>query len=416
MSSQSVQTSAVIPVMPLPTRLRAVERRRLIRATILAVPLLMFLGFFFFLPVASTLIYSVKTPEVPEALPRTSARLEAWNGVLLPCEAAYEALFADLREAYANGSLTKAASRLNQEIPGFRRLILRTARRTGKLDAQFPKSSLIAFDERWGDISFWRALRAASAPYTLRYVLTAVDLETSWDGDIVPVPANRRIYIPLLIRTLWISGVVTMLCLLCAYPLAYFVATTSGRWAGLLLILVLMPFWTSVLVRTAAWIVVLQKEGILNTLLLSLGVIAEPLELIFNRFGVYVAMVYVLLPFMVLPLYSVMKSIKPEQLRAAESLGATPVSAFLSVYLPQTAPGVAAGCLLVFIQSVGFYVTPALIGGTKEQMISMVIANYALDLANWNMAAALSVVLLGCVALLYPLCARFARAGAMKMP
>jgi len=127
-------------------------------------------------------------------------------------------------------------------------------------------------------------------------------------------------------------------------------------------------------------------------------------------------MVYVLLPFMVLPLYSVMRSIKPDQLQAAESLGATPVSAFLSVYLPQTAPGVAAGCLLVFIQAVGFYVTPALVGGRKDQMISMVIANYALDLANWNMAAALSVVLLGCVALLYPLCARFVSGGAMRMP
>ena len=159
--------------------------------------------------------------------------------------------------------------------------------------------------------------------------------------------------------------------------------------------------------RTAAWIVLLQKEGILNTVLLSLGIIAEPLELIFNRLGVYIAMVYVLLPFMVLPLYSVIRSIKPDQLHAAESLGASPVSAFLSVYLPQTTSGVAAGCLLVFIQAAGFYVTPALVGGRKDQMISMVIANYALDLANWNMAAALSVVLLGCVALLYPLFALF---------
>jgi putative spermidine/putrescine transport system permease protein len=272
---------------------------------------------------------------------------------------------------------------------------------------------LIGFDARWGDISFWRAIAAASRPHTLRYVLTAVDLSATWDGDIVPAPPEKRVYVHLLLRTLWISIVVTALCLACAYPLAYFMATVSGRWAGVLLILVLLPFWTSVLVRTAAWIVMLQKEGVLNTVLLALGVVAEPLELIFNRLGVYVAMTYVLLPFMVLPLYSVMKSIKPDQLHAAESLGATPLSAFLSVYFPQTVPGATAGCLLVFIQAVGFYVTPALVGGRKDQMISMVIANHALDLANWNMAAALSLVILACVALLYPLCARFVSVGTM---
>ncbi len=206
----------------------------------------------------------------------------------------------------------------------------------------------------------------------------------------------------------------TLICLVSAYPLAFFMATTPGRWSGLLLAVVLLPFWTSVLVRTAAWIVVLQREGILNGLLTALGVIAEPLEMIYNRFGVYVAMVYVMLPFMVLPLYSVMKTIRPDQLRAAESLGAAPLSAFGSVYLPQTAPGIVAGCLLVFIQCLGFYVTPALVGGIRDQMISMVIAGYAMETANWNMAAALSVILLACVAALYPLFNRFVGHGSLK--
>ena len=400
----------------LSAKLLAVKRRKVGRTILLAVPLLVFLALFFFLPIASILFYSVNAPEVFRVLPRTSAELSSWNRTVLPDEATYYALLTDLREAYAKQTVAKAAARLNQEISGFRHLVLRTARRADKIDATSPKQSLIAFDARWGDVSCWRAVAAASAPHTLRYVLAAVDLEASLDGSIVPAPVEQRFYIQLLLRTLWISFVVTALCLACAYPLAYFLATVSGRWAGLLLILVLLPFWTSVLVRTAAWIVLLQKEGLLNTALLSLGIIAEPLELIFNRLGVYIAMVYVLLPFMVLPLYSVMRSIKPDQLHAAESLGATPVSAFLSVYLPQTAPGVAAGCLIVFIQAVGFYVTPALVGGRKDQMISMVIANYALDLANWNMAAALSVVLLGCVALLYPLCARFVSGGAMRLP
>jgi putative spermidine/putrescine transport system permease protein len=321
---------------------------------------------------------------------------------------------ADLRAASANQTVSEAASRLNHEISGFRRVIMRTARRSDRLDATSPKTSLIEFEPKWGDIDFWKAIVVSSKPYSLRYVLKAVDLSRTWEGKVTAAPVEQRVFVHLILQTLWISVVVTLLCLACAYPLAYFMASASGRWAGLLLIVVLLPFWTSVLVRTTAWIVILQNEGILNTILVSLGVIAEPLELIYNRFGVYVAMVYVLIPFMVLPLYSVMKSIKSDQLRAAGSLGATPFKAFISIYVPQTLPGVGAGCLLVFIQSLGFYVTPALVGGRKDQMISMAIANYALDLANWNMAAALSVVLLVCVGVLYPLSACFVKFGYMR--
>ena len=381
---------------------------------LLTLPLFVFLAFFFFVPIASILIFSVRAPEVPQTFPRTLAELSSWEASALPDETAYGALLDDLREANAKQTVAEAASRLNHEIPGFRRVIMRTARRADKLDATSPRTSLIEFEAKWGDLPFWRAIAAASKPYSLRYVLKAVDLNETSEGKIAAVPADQRVFIRLLLQTIWISVVVTLLSLACAYPLAYFMAASSGRWAGLLLIVVLLPFWTSVLVRTTAWIVILQNKGIINTVLLSLGVIAEPLELIYNRFGVYVAMVYVLLPFMVLPLYSVMKAIKPDQLRAAGSLGATPFAAFFSVYLPQTLPGVGAGCLLVFIQAVGFYVTPALVGGRKDQMISMAIANYALDTANWNMAAALSVVLLACVGLLYPLSACFVNFGDMK--
>jgi putative spermidine/putrescine transport system permease protein len=408
----NIPISASVAVLP--AQFRAAERRKTAKSTLLTLPLFVFLAIFFFLPIASILIFSVRAPEVPQTFPRTLTQLSNWEGSVIPDEAVYGALLADLREAYANQTVAEAASRLNHEIPGFRRVIMRTARRADKLDATSPQKSLIQFEAKWGDVTFWRAIAAASKPYSLRYVLKAVDLTETSEGNIAAAPAEQRVFIHLLLQTLWISFVVTLLSLACAYPLAYFMATASGRWAGLLLIVVLLPFWISVLVRTAAWIVILQNQGILNTVLLSLGFIAEPLELIFNRFGVYVAMVYVLLPFMVLPLYSVMKSIKPDQLRAAGSLGATPFGAFFSIYLPQTVPGVAAGCLLVFIQAVGFYVTPALVGGRKDQMISMAIANYALDLANWNMAAALSVVLLVCVGLLYPLCASFVSFGAGK--
>ncbi len=414
MLGKNADISVTASVAALPAKFRAAERRKKAEAALLTLPLFVFLAIFFFLPITSILIYSVRAPEVPRIFPRTVAQLSNWDGNALPAEAAYGALLDDLREAYASQTVAEAASSLNHEIPGFRPIIMRTARRADRLDAASPRESLIAFEPKWGDVAFWRAIAAAGKPYSLRYVLKAVDLAQTPDGHIAAAPAEQRVFIHLLLQTLWISFVVTLLSLACAYPLAYFMATTSERWAGLLLILVMLPFWTSVLVRTAAWIVILQNEGILNTILLSLGIISEPLELIFNRFGVYVAMVYVLLPFMVLPLYSVMKSIKPEQLRAAGSLGARPFSAFLSVYLPQTIPGVAAGCLLVFIQAIGFYVTPALVGGRKDQMISMAIANYALDVANWNMAAAVSVVLLVCVGLLYPLYACFANVGSVK--
>lgn len=411
---QNADISINASVAALPANFRAVERRKAAKATLLTLPLFVFLAIFFFLPIASILIFSIKAPEVPRTFPRVTAQLANWDGNALPDEAVYGALLADLREAYASQTVAEAASRLNHEISGFRRLIMRTARRADKLDTASPQKSLITFEAKWGDIHYWQAIAAATKPYSLRYLLKAIDLTETLDGKITAAPVEQRVFIHLLLQTLWISFVVTLLSLLYAYPLAYFMATVSGRWAGLLLFLVLLPFWTSVLVRTAAWIVILQNEGVLNTVLMSLGVIAEPLELIFNRFGVYVAMVYVLLPFMVLPLYSVMKSVKPDQLRAAGSLGAKPFEAFFYVYLPQTIPGVAAGCLLVFIQAVGFYITPVLVGGRKDQMISMAIANYALDMANWNMAAALSVVLLVCVGLLYPLCASFVNFGALK--
>ncbi|MCZ7598235.1 MAG: ABC transporter permease [Gammaproteobacteria bacterium] len=271
-----------------------------------------------------------------------------------------------------------------------------------------PVGPFVEHDPAWGDLRTWRAILSARHEYTPRYLLAAVDLERRAGGSIGPAPAEQRVHVQLLAQTLWISLVVTLLCLAIGYPLAYTMASLPGRWGALLLVVVLLPFWTSALVRTAAWMVLLRKDGVINTIFLALGVAAEPFELIFNRFSVYVAMVYVMLPFMVLPLYSAMRSIDPGQVRAAESLGARPPVAFFTVYLPQTAPGVSAGSILVFIQTLGFYVTPAPVGGRQDQMISMVIANYALGTANWNMAAAVSVVLLVCIALVYPIFTRFA--------
>ena len=215
------------------------------------------------------------------------------------------------------------------------------------------------------------------------------------------MPAEQAVFGKILLRTFNISAVVTVLCLLLAYPLAYWLSTLDARRANLLMILVLVPFWTSILVRVAAWIVLLQREGLVNSALVGMGLIEEPLALLFNRTGVVIAMVHILLPFMILPLYSVMKSVPPTYLRAAISLGSSPLAAFFRVYVPQTWSGVGAGALLVFILSIGYYVTPALLGGADDQMLSYYIAQYTNVEVNWGMACALGAVLLAATLILY---------------
>jgi putative spermidine/putrescine transport system permease protein len=267
--------------------------------------------------------------------------------------------------------------------------------------AEPARETLIGIDPRWGERDTWAALRRAGGPVTDFYLLAALDLRRDASEAIVAIGAEQAVFRNILGRTLWISAVVTLLCLLLGYPVAFFIARQPPGRASLLLFLVLLPFWTSLLVRTVAWVVLLQREGILNNLLLSLGLITEPVRMIFNRIAVYVAMVHVLLPFMVLPLYAVMKGISPSYGRAAASLGARPFTAFRRVYLPQTLPGIGAGCLMVFIQALGYYITPALVGGADDQMISYFIAFYASKTVNWGMAAALSIMLLAATLALY---------------
>ena len=238
-----------------------------------------------------------------------------------------------------------------------------------------------------------------------------LDLDLQWDGSVKAAPEERKVYIENLERTFWISFVVLAWCIVLGYPIAYLIANAPARWSRIFLIMVLLPFWTSLLVRTGAWVILLQREGIINHTLLWLGIIGEPLDLIFNRFGVYVAMVHILVPFMILPLYAVMKGIPPDHMRAAASLGAKPLPAFLRIYLPQSLPGLAAGCMLVFVIALGFYITPTLVGGGSDQMLSYLIALFSIRTGNWGMAGALAMLLLLCVAALYPLYHRFAGGG-----
>ena len=204
---------------------------------------------------------------------------------------------------------------------------------------------------------------------------------------------EQAAYVRVLTNTFWIAGLATVASLVIGYPFAYLMSIVPGRWAGLLLVAVLLPFWSSLLVRTFAWQVLLRDTGVINRFLLDLGVISEPLTLIRTTGGVIIGMSHILLPFMVLPIYAVMRRIDPEYGRAAANLGASPSAAFLRVFVPLSLPGVLAGCLLVFILALGFYITPALLGGLKDQMISQMIVQQIQQRLDWGFGTAMSVLL-----------------------
>ena len=212
---------------------------------------------------------------------------------------------------------------------------------------------------------------------------------------------SDAVYFTALVNTLEISVWVTVISLLLGYPLAYLMVTESPRVRALLMTFVLIPFWTSILVRTFAWIVILGRNGVVNQTLKGLGVIDTPIQMIHNMLGVQIGMVHVLLPFMVFPLYGVMSRIDLGLMLAARSLGAPPYKVFLRVFLPLSLPGVTAGCILVFLLAVGFYITPALLGGPGEITLATLIEMMISDLLNWGFGATLSVVLLVVVGVLF---------------
>lgn len=395
-------------------QLHTAERRKKLRAMALTLPLLAFLVVFFLVPLASLLVRAVENPEVADALPRTGQALSAWDRQSPPPAAAYAAVLADLSAIQETSQVGVLARRLNSEVSGARSLIMGTYRAlppdSQSLSPEMAREALLAQDARWEELPYWQAIAQNSSRWTPDYLLASVDMKRNAQGDIERVGEGEAAFSDILGRTFQISAVVTLVALLLGYPLAYWLATLSERKANLMLILVLLPFWTSVLVRIAAWIVLLQNNGLVNRFFMAIGITDAPIPLLFNRVGVVVAMVHILLPFMILPLYSVMKSVPPNYLRAAISLGSPPLAAFFRVYLPQTYPGVAAGGLLVFITCIGYYVTPALLGGPADQMLSYYVAQYTNVEVNWGMACALGSVLLTCTLVLYALYRRVSKA------
>ena len=411
-----------------------------LRAWFLVLPLAAFIAVTFVAPLGAMLTRSVHMPVVAGALPETLRSLDGWNGQSLPDEAAFRALGYELSAAREDRSLGRVASRVNRVQGGLRSVMTRTARRLRSVEASLRgavatdgageasvsegavsptpwRDALLDIDDAWGEAPTWRAIQRAGERFTARHYLHALDLDEAPDGGVVAQPEELRIYLPLLARTLGVSLAIAALCLVLGYPVAYLIAQAPPNRAPLLLLLVLVPFWTSLLVRTTSWIVLLQTQGVVNDLLVSLGVIGEEgrLAMIYNMTGTMVAMTHVLLPFMVLPLYSVMRTVPPEYMRAATSLGASYLQAFRRVYWPRTLPGVAAGSLLVFILAIGYYITPALVGGRTGQLISNMIAYHMQQSLNWGLAAALGGILLACVLALYLLFDRLVGVERMRL-
>ena len=416
-------TSTLAPALPgLPDRrslqrsLARADRRRKRRAIALTAPLLLYLVLTFLVPIGVLLERAVENPEVANALPRTAAALQGWNREGTPSAEAFAALARDLASLPERADAGALARRLNSEVPGARSLVMTTYRAlplpqvTPASSAADIRAALLAVDPRWSETPYWQAIAKNASRWTPDYLLTSVDLRRDAKGAVERVAPEQRVFGRILARTFEISLVVTLWCLLLAYPLAYWLTTLSVRKANVLMILVLVPFWTSILVRVAAWIVLLQSEGLVNHALIGLHLIGEPLALLFNRTGVVIAMVHILLPFMILPLYSVMRGVPPTYLRAAVSLGSPPLAAFFRVYVPQTYPGIGAGALLVFILSIGYYVTPALLGGPEDQMLSYYIAQYTNVNVNWGMACALGALLLAATLVLYAVYRRVTKA------
>ncbi len=319
-----------------------------------------------------------------------------------PTEDAYAALAVDLvhlRELKAPGSV---GTRINYDLAGSRSLFTKSARKAKDLEPPY-KEALLDLDEDWADPKLWQVMRGASSAITGSFYLAAIDRTCDANGDIERVKEERRVYVKLFNRTLVLSALIMVSTLVLGFPIAHLLATLPLRYSNLLMIFVLLPFWTSLLVRTTSWIVMLQSQGVVNDLLVVTGVLddASRVQLIYNKTGTIIAMTHILLPFMILPLYSVMRPINPSYVRAARSLGATSWTAFRRVYMPQTVPGIAAGSLLVFILAVGYYITPALVGGADGQLISNLIAFHMQKSLNWSLAAALASLLLGGVLLLY---------------
>jgi len=388
--------------IPLKVSLKRAERRNKIRALLLVLPLALFITVTFVIPIVSMLMRSVDDKQINTVFPKTFELYKQWDQKELPSEEIYASLFNEIMTADKR-QVGKASTRMNYSKSGWKSLIKKSKRKFKKIKEGPYKEQMIAIDKRWADMEYWKALSQMVEPITFGYYLNAVDLKYDSNKKIVRQPEKRRIYNYTWYKTIKISVLVTLFCLILGYPIAHLLATLPLKLSNLLMIFVLLPFWTSLLVRTVSWIVILMQNGIFNSILVWAGIISDDnrIQLIYNETGTLIAMTQILLPFMVLPLYSVMKTIPPAYMRAALNLGAQPMHAFYRVYMPQTVPGISAGGLLVFVLAIGYFITPELVGGSDGQLVGHWIAYHLKSSLNWGLCSALGTILLVAMLVLY---------------
>ena len=395
--------------IPLKQSLKKAERKNKIRAFLLVFPLLLFIIVTFVMPIGDMLFRSVDDSQINTVFPNTFNEYKKWDRDKdeLPPEEVYKSLFEEL--AYGEKiQIGRALTRMNYSKSGWKSLIKTTSRQIKKAvkKDELPdnyKEFMITTNERWADPTFWYAMGQMLDTTTPIYYWNALDRTYDQDQNVVMQDEKRRIYIKTWIKTLKISVYVTIFCLILGFPVAHLLANLPLRYSNLLMIFVLLPFWTSLLVRTTAWIVMLQQNGVINGILVWLGILSDDgrLQLVYNETGTLIAMTQILLPFMILPLYSVMRVIPKSHMRAAQNLGAKPATAFWRVYLPQTIPGVSAGGLLVFVLAIGYFITPELVGGKDGKLIGHWIAYHLKTTLNWGLCAALGAILLGVMLVFY---------------
>ena len=392
--------------IPLEESLKKAERKNKIKAFLLVSPLLLFLIITYIFPIGEMFTRSIDDKMITNMLPNTFKSMEKWDGQDMPEEDVFKNFYIDFKNLVEKKEHGKLAQRLNKEKNGFNTILKKLFRQIqrNKIDENGSfKDQITSIHKRFDNVEYWRAIKRTAPPYTMAKYLKGMDLYLDEKGEISQVAEDRRIHRILWLRTLEVAFFVTIFCFLMGYPIAHLLATLPMKYSNLLMICVLLPFWTSLLVRTASWMILLQQQGIVNDFFVMIGLVTDDSrpEMMYNKVGTYVAMTQILLPFMVLPLYSVMKTISPSLMRAGKSLGGTPFVAFWKVYFPLTIPGIGAGCLLVFILAIGYYITPALVGGASGTLISNQIAYHMKTTLDWSFASAMGLMLLTGVLVVY---------------
>ena len=390
--------------IPLKVSLKKAERKNKIRAILLVTPLLLFILFTFIVPIGSMLTRSVDDSYINNIFPKTFKVYQKWDRQGLPPEEVYAAMFLEVKNA-SGFEIGKASTRMNYAKSGWKSMIKKSKRKFKKIgEDEGPfKDKMIEVDKKWGDPEYWLALGVMVDPKTYEYYLNAIDKKYDSEKNIIDQPENRQIYVKTWIKTFKVSILVTLFCFMLGYPISYLLATLPLKYSNLLMICVLLPFWTSLLVRIVVWMVILQQKGVFNNLMVISGLIADENRwaLMYNQTGTIIVMTQILLPFMVLPLYSVMKTISPSYMRAALNLGASPLHAFWKIYMPNSVPGISAGGMLVFVIAIGYFITPELVGGKDGQMIGNWIGYHLKTTLNWGLSASLGAILLAMMTVLY---------------